>query len=361
MHASASYRAHVNANSDVSFLHLHHSPQAMDIHGNNKRSWADSSNPTCSPKVKRWTICGLILTVIVGLIIILATSLRKLKSTEYGIRYTPYSKKLDEAARVGGLHIGPPGYRFIKFPSTYVTVDLPNDTCVSKDGLRVRFSVTFQYQMPSEWLLPAVVKYRNFERWAEIVEAAGNSAIHHSCSDFNIASFQTKRGEIQGTMEANLRLKLEGSEGDGSDGVYARAISLQLSNVDLPSEYSEAVAEKQAAAEDIALAKNQRVQEVTKAQTALLKAREEARIINSTAINDVEILLTEANAKAEETLFAYETEANLIVTVQDSLGLTVDGVLGWLSNRLLEAAPNLRVTAGEPAKLSRKAEAGTTG
>lgn len=309
-----------------------------------------------SPKVKRWTILGVILSVIVMLVIILPMSFKKLESTEYGIRYTPYSKKLDEAARVGGLHAGPPGFSFIKFPSTYVTVDLPNDTCVSKDGLRVQFSVTFQYQIPSEWLMPAVIKYRNFERWAEVVEAAGNSAVHHSCSDFYIANFQTMRGAIQTRMEENLRLKLEGKVGDGSDGVYARAISLQLSNVDLPTEYSEAVAEKQEAAEDIALAKNQRVQEVTKAQTALLTAREEARIINSTAVNDAEILLTEANAQAEQTQFAFETEANLIVMVQDSLGLTVDGVLGWLSNRLLEAAPNLRVTAGEPAKLSRKEE-----
>jgi len=35
-----------------------------------------------------------------------------------------HTKKLDDAAKMGGLHSGPPGFRFIKFPSTYITVDL---------------------------------------------------------------------------------------------------------------------------------------------------------------------------------------------------------------------------------------------
>jgi regulator of protease activity HflC (stomatin/prohibitin superfamily) len=320
-----------------------------------------SSNQLCNTKAKQWTWGVGAATLIILLIALLASSLKKLKSTEYGLQYTAYSKKLDDAAKVGGLHIGPPGYEFIKFPSTQITVDLPSDTCVSKDGLRINFSVTFQYQMPAEWLLPAVVKYRNFPTWAQVVEAAGNSAVHHSCSEFTVAQFQSERGVIQATMEQNLKVKLEGDidneEADdisSSNGVYARAISLQLQNVELPKEYSDAVAVKQAAAEDIDLAKNQRNQEVTKADTVYLTAKEEAKIINSTAVNEAGIMLTAAISKAKETTYAYETEANLIVSVQTSLGLTVDGVLGWLSNQLLATAPSLRVTTAEPASLSRK-------
>jgi regulator of protease activity HflC (stomatin/prohibitin superfamily) len=319
-----------------------------------------ASNQLCNTPAKQWTWWGGVAALIILLIALLATSLKKLKSTEYGLQYTAYSKKLDDAAKVGGLHIGPPGYEFIKFPSTQITVDLPSDICVSKDGLRINFSVTFQYQMPAEWLLPAVVKYRNFQTWAQVVEAAGNSAVHHSCSEFTVAQFQSERGVIQATMEQNLKVKLEGEiidaedDSSNSNGVYARAISLQLQNVELPKEYSDAVAVKQAAAEDIDLAKNQRNQEVTKADTVFLTAKEEAKIINSTAVNEAGIMLTAALSKAKETTYAYETEANLIVSVQSSLGLTVDGVLGWLSNQLLATAPSLRVTTAEPASLSRK-------
>ena len=129
----------------------------------------------------------------------------------------------------------------------------------------------------SEWIIPVVIKYRNFDKWADVVEGAGTSAVHHACSEFQVANFQNQRGIIQTTMESKLRLKLEGAEGEGHDGVYARAISLQLRNIDLPEEYREAVHEKQSAAEEIELAKNQRTQETTKAQTELLSAQEEAR------------------------------------------------------------------------------------
>jgi hypothetical protein len=66
-------------------------------------------------------------------------------------------------------------------------------------------------------------------------------------------------------MEDNLKLKLEGDpEKEDSKGIYAKAISLQLRNIELPDDYNAAVAKKQNAEEDIALAQNQRKQRLTK-------------------------------------------------------------------------------------------------
>jgi regulator of protease activity HflC (stomatin/prohibitin superfamily) len=233
-------------------------------------------------------------------------------------------------------------------------VDLDDRTCVSNDGLLVNFSVTFQYQMTEANLLPAVLKYRDFHKWADTVQEAGLSAIHHSCAEFQVTEFQSKRGIIQTKMDENLRLKLEGDEERGLDGVNAVAVSVQLRFIGLPFEYNDAVAEKQAAEEDIALAVAQRKQETTKASTGLLRAREEARKIMDTAVNEAEVLLTESRLKAEETLFSFEKEADALVQVKESLGLTTEGVLAYLSNMLLAEASNLRVTTGEPAMLSRK-------
>jgi regulator of protease activity HflC (stomatin/prohibitin superfamily) len=328
-------------------------PAATPTRGNHHRwrSAATTVSESCTPMVA----CSVLVIILIAVIIILSCSLRRLGSTQYGVRYNVHNKHLDEAARTGGLHIGPPGFRFIKFPSTQVTVDLPDDTCLSQDGLRVRFSVTFQYQMKADWLAPAIAKYRDYAEWSSVVEAAGNSAVQHACSLYTISNFQNKRGEIQTSMENLLRLKLEGKAGgDGSDGVYAKSISLQLRNVDLPEAYQAAIADKQAATEDIVLAQNQRTQEVTKAQTTLLAAREEIKIINNTAINEADIILTEARIKAQEITYALETEALAIVVAKTSLNLTSDGVLAYLSNRLYESVDNLRVTAGEPARLSRK-------
>lgn len=202
----------------------------------------------------------------------------------------------------------------------------------------------------------AIIKYRDFDKWASTVEQAGLSAIHHSCSEFEVTSFQNKRGIIQAKMEQNLKTKLEGNETTGEEGVNAVAVSLQLTYVHLPEAYNTAVAEKQAAEEDIALAVAQRKQETTKANTELLKAKEEARKIKDTAKNEAEVLLTEARLKAEETLFSFQKEAEALVEVKTKLNLTAEGLLAYLSNRLLAEANNLKVTTGEPAKLSRRDE-----
>eukprot|EP00562_Extubocellulus_spinifer_P009969 CAMPEP_0178496186 /NCGR_PEP_ID=MMETSP0696-20121128/13973_1 /TAXON_ID=265572 /ORGANISM="Extubocellulus spinifer, Strain CCMP396" /LENGTH=340 /DNA_ID=CAMNT_0020124433 /DNA_START=792 /DNA_END=1814 /DNA_ORIENTATION=+ len=320
--------------------------------------------PTCfedsrcntDPSFRNRICCGFVLIALLVAAILIPMSLKKVGSTEYGVSYTKYSKKLAEAAKSGGLYSGPPGFSFIKFPSLYITEDLDESTCVSKDGLRVRYLVTFQYQMPQKWLQSAIQKYRNFENWARIVAAAGDSAVQHTCSLFEVSNFQNKRGIIQSTMEENLALKLEGTDGTGGDGVYAKAISLQLKNVDLPDAYREAVSEKQQANEDIALAKNQRTQETTKAGTELLSAAEEAKKINNTAINDADVKLTEARLRADEISFSYETEANVLSQVKADLGLTTQGLLAYMANRLYAEAPNLTVTASEPARLGRQSE-----
>ena len=189
-----------------------------------------------------------------------------------------------------------------------------------------------------------------------MVEAAGTSAVQHACSEFDIANYQNQRGAIQTAMEDNLRIKLEGPNADGVSGVFARAISLQLRDVFLPAPYKDAVAAKQAAAEDIELAKNQRTQETTKAGTLLLAAQEEARKILDTALNDANVTLTEAALKAEEITFSFATEAQVVLRAKDSFNLTTEGILSFMANRLYESVPNLRVSAGEPAKLSRKEE-----
>ncbi len=217
--------------------------------------------------------------------------------------------------------------------------------------------VTFQYRMTEENVLPAILKYRDFDKWATVVEAAGLSAIHHSCSNYVIAEFQNKRGEIQTNMEENVRIKLEGDPKDAlKEGVFAKVVALQLQNIDLPKEYNAAVQEKQSAEEDIALAQNERKQETTKAETELLRSVEEARKIKDTANNEAEVLLTEARLKAEETTFAFEKEAETIVEVKSALNLTTEGVLAYLYNSLLSEVESLTITSGEPAKLSRSDE-----
>eukprot|EP00551_Chaetoceros_affinis_P004833 CAMPEP_0203664260 /NCGR_PEP_ID=MMETSP0090-20130426/1709_1 /ASSEMBLY_ACC=CAM_ASM_001088 /TAXON_ID=426623 /ORGANISM="Chaetoceros affinis, Strain CCMP159" /LENGTH=322 /DNA_ID=CAMNT_0050527447 /DNA_START=200 /DNA_END=1168 /DNA_ORIENTATION=+ len=307
-----------------------------------------------SPAVRNIWIILFVCALIVSICLI-ATSLKKLTSLEYGVEYDRWAKTLDEAAKTGGLHAGPPGYYFIKFPSTQITTDL-SDTCVSRDGLRVKFDVTFQYQMPEEYIIDAIESYRDFKTWSQVVEAVSESAVQHTCSDFNVTDFQSKRTVIQDAMQNSLKIKLEGSaSGITDDGVYAFANSLQLKNVELPQEYKDAISSKQRAEEDIALAKNQRRQETTKAQTEKLAAEEEARKILETAYNTGNVTIIEADLKAEETLFAFGKEKQVLLQAKDNFNLTANGILAYMTNQLYaKSTEKMSVSVGEPSRISRK-------
>lgn len=212
--------------------------------------------------------------------------------------------------------------------------------------------------MLEEWILNVIVKYRDFGRWSKIVETAANSAVQHSCSEFNITNFQNKRNLIQSRMLENVRIKLEGSENGTftEKGVYAQAVSLQLRNVYLPEEYKNAVAEKQSAEEDIALAQNQRNQEITKANTMLFTAEKEAEKIMNKAMNDVNVTLTLADLKAEETTYAFARETEIIKQAKLNFKLDTNGVLSYIANQLYAKAPNLMASIREPAQISVKDE-----
>lgn len=267
------------------------------------------------------------------------------------------SQDLDDAAKSGGLFLGPPGFKFVKFPSTHLSVDLEN-TCVSRDGLLVFFQVTFQYQMTEQNLYPAALEYQDYYKWAEVVESAALSGVHHACSEFQVNEFQTKRDVLRDRMFENLRVKLEG-DGSGSSssgGVFAKAISLQLNDLELPKEYIAAVIEKQSAEVDIALARAERILNVTVAETEFLSAQEEARRILATATTEAELLLMEAKLEAEETAYAFAQESETLVNVKRTLNYTTEGVLAYMATKLIEETPYLTVSMGEPAKLSRPDE-----
>ena len=98
-------------------------------------------------KICCWIFMLAIILVAIGLLV---ASLKKVPSTEMGVQYNIHKKQLDDAIKSGGLFVGPPGFRFIKFPSTFITVDMNDMTCVSNDGLLVQFSVTFQVRTTSK-------------------------------------------------------------------------------------------------------------------------------------------------------------------------------------------------------------------
>ena len=305
---------------------------------------------------KHWkyaTLVSALVSIIVAVFLI-CFSLKKVSSTQYGVEYSVWSKKLESMPKTAGLHLGPVGYRFIKFPSTQINADF-SDSCVSNDGIRVTVEASYQFRLDTEKIMEVILNYRDFNRWSEVVNIAGSSAIQHSCSAFNITDFQSKRVVVQDLMFENLRTKLEGDvNAEFSLGTYALAISLQLKFVSLPANYTQAIEQRQSSEEDISLARNERILERTKAQTEKKVAEKKATILLARAYNEGNITLIVANYHAQHTLFAFEKELQVLSQAKDFLSLSTDGILSYMANKLYATTPYLNVRAGVPARISRK-------
>merc|ERR1711935_698245 len=80
----------------------------------------DTNRQPQSLLVKRLGIAACVGVTIIAIVLI-SLSLKKVEETEYGLLYTRWTKELDDEAVSGGLFSGAPGFRFIKFPSTFVS------------------------------------------------------------------------------------------------------------------------------------------------------------------------------------------------------------------------------------------------
>ena len=223
-------------------------------------------------------------------IVLIVESIGKLQTTEVAIVYDKVNKKVSacgrRAGRSGGLtvriklladplgeglHGLPPFSRFIKYPAIFSNHAFRDLQCVSKDGIYVVLTISFQYLPDRAHLLDTTKKFRSHRRLMEVLDAAGRSAVHQGCSEFGVQEFQSKRVQVQDRMRAGVQAML--------DPLNVKTMDLQLQNILLPAAYTHAVEKKERAREDIQLANNERIQKQQLARANLLESDEQALIL----------------------------------------------------------------------------------
>lgn len=80
--------------------------------------------------------------------------------------------------------------------------------CVSKDGLEVEATVSFQYRPNLDHLVAITQNYTDSSTFDDIIIVSATSAIHHSCGDFEVAEFQSRRFEVQERQKLYMEVRL---------------------------------------------------------------------------------------------------------------------------------------------------------
>ncbi|XP_064646341.1 uncharacterized protein LOC135499497 isoform X2 [Lineus longissimus] len=297
------------------------------------------------------TVCiAVIVTVVVCVVfigIMVGVSLKKLNSDEVALQYDTVAKSLAREPKNEGLHAGPPGYEFIKFPNVYKTIDFKNLRCLNSQGIPIFLDVSYQYKARGKQLYDIVMDFRNFDNYKVVLQYAGKSAIHESCSMFNTSQFQAERGAFQESLRTMLKIRYDLLHCDVSD--------LQVNNIARPTEYETAVKNKEAAKQNIDVALQERPRKLTEAQTKKKEAAAQANITIEKAESNARIILQKAETEADAILDEYAKEAETYKQIVDAGGLALDsdGFISYMGVRTISAAKNpVHVAMKAPAKSS---------
>ncbi len=87
--------------------------------------------------------------------------------------YNTVLRDLYQEVRQEGLHTGPPGFRFLIFPSVYRTIAYEALQCLNEDGVIITLNIAFQYQVKPDSLRDTVLQFRDHDNFQKVLESVG--------------------------------------------------------------------------------------------------------------------------------------------------------------------------------------------
>jgi len=287
----------------------------------------------CGGSVKAKVICGTFLAIVAIIVGLVASSLKKLNTEEAGLQYDVHMHSLKEHVYEAGLHLGPPGYRFIIFPRVYRTLAFEKIQCLNKDGLQIVLSVEFQYlaSLSGSNLKSLIMEFEGYDRYRMVVADTAEEVIHDACSLFNVTQFQTSRVDFQERILSLLNTRL-------STALHTNVRDVQVSNIMRPHDYEIVVRDKESAKQNIQVALQERPRVLTAARTKKMEAVTQASITMNKARTDARITITKAQAEAQAILNSFTTEAETYYQIQVNQQLNTTGLLSYLMIRAIQSA-----------------------
>lgn len=210
---------------------------------------------------------------IITMIVLLAISFKSIEATEFGIKYSSYSKKIDTNKIYDeGTHFVGPSSRFIKFPLEVkpVKFNAKDFSIRTKDGMRIQVTAAFQYKLKKD----LAVSLKLLLDWGEanfesVISKNAQDSIRTSATDFNVDDFVYDKQKVDAQMKTNLDTKL------GLMGVQLE--NFQLVEVVYPNAFKNIILNTQQQEIEVKNVINQRAKDIQEAEGRRAKASQEAQ------------------------------------------------------------------------------------
>jgi len=283
-------------------------------------------------------VCAIVLFVT-----LLAVSIKVIQNDELGIRYHTITKIMHEdKVYQEGRYTLQPGETFFIFKRRYVTISLNDVLCLTQDGLQADLDVTFQYRLIQDQLVSFFKLYG--DDYENIISLLAQTAIRDTCGKWGSDGFYYAREEVQQEMASRMN--------DSFTSIHVEAGFLQLSNVDLPTDFQTIVRSVQEAKQDSEQAVNERDEQLTIAQTDVLQAIQTASIINVNSTAQAYGIETQANAQAEVIAAQLAAQTSTYSAIMSELGLGPEDLVNYISLNTIQNSLDPIIAVDSPASFA---------
>lgn len=289
-------------------------------------------------------LCIGIPVMIIGLV---CSSLGRLQTHEVGVMYDSIWKRLGDNVLNEGLHLGPPGFEWIIFPSIFKSIQFSDVTAISKDGASIKLDISYQYRVRPQRLRDIILQFRDHGTFRTFLEVIGEAVVQDSVAYFNTSQLMSSRAEFQDKVRSEIRQQHGRMNCDVAD--------IQVENIRLPRVYESSVREKEAARENIEVARSEEPRLITQALTDKREALTGASITLNRANTNARIRLTEAGHKADAIEHQFLKDTESLVNIKTDLGLSTSSLISYMTSRAIaENQHSVYIGLPAPAKTSVK-------
>jgi len=284
----------------------------------------------CDDKIKPALACFSCFSVVISAIVILSLSFHRLDELDYGLNYNAFYNTLEDKVydQAGLYSLGPSNY-FITYPRTVQTIEFISDKedadtslqTRTSDGLPVTLGISFQYRYDATSVREL---YLNFKyNQTEVYENTAKANIANSATNYSAYSFFNDKQMIATSMQFSLAKVFH-------DELYASIDAFQITQVELPAEFQEAILASIAAKQDITKTMRRKENMIVTFESQELVANETKKQTIALARGTAARILEEADALVQTTIQTVNSEMDAYGNLNDLVGLDENSGLTYI-------------------------------
>lgn len=265
--------------------------------------------------------------IVVPGIILLVLSFDTLQPTEFGLNFNAITMSLeDKTYSAAGLYLLGFGHWFIKFPRIIQTIEfIANHGDLlhtrTSDGLPLTLGISFQYRYNPQDLLKLYLMYRN--EHMDVYINTANSVIANVACNYSAYTFFNDKQGIAADMHVRLKEVFDIQ-------LYAFVEALQITQVELPDEFQDAILESISTKQNITRSMRYKDNMKVTFETQMMVAEQVKNQTVIIASGHANQKLQQAKANARMTEQTVAAEMGAFGNISKSLEFVADEGLNYL-------------------------------